>query len=116
MPKKLVVPGREIEHGGDGGRAAHRRTGDGSLAHDQRKLGHPPIVVDHVQVAVTDPTVFHRDLNLVMPERSRIVLEGIEFATGLKCRPCFDHQFLLRPRRSHSLGGRVSFNGATWAP
>ena len=46
-------------------------------------LRHPPFVIQHAEIAVTDAAVLDIDFDLVRAERARVILKLAQFSAGL---------------------------------
>src|SRR4029077_4263006 len=56
----------------------------------QRVVRHAPLIVDHRQIAVTNPAVVDRDLDLFIAERTRRVFEWLERSSLRRDGVAFD--------------------------
>jgi hypothetical protein len=50
-----------------------RHSPDDLMARHERVLRHAPFIIDHRQIAVTDPAMGHRNLHLIPPQHPRFV-------------------------------------------
>src|SRR5262249_26657298 len=51
---------------------------DDLVSRDHRILRHPPVIVNHGEVAVADPAVQYPDLDFLLPQRPRLVLKRLQ--------------------------------------
>lgn len=48
------------------------------VARDKRIRRHPPVIIEHREIAVTNPASLHLDLDLLGTERARVVFKRLQ--------------------------------------
>ena len=85
QPHLLTRP--QVRHAPpDGGNGAHH-----FMSGHQWKGGDAPLIVEHAHITVADAAVFDFDFNILVGQGARIILEGLQFATGRRGRVGIDH-------------------------
>jgi hypothetical protein len=54
-------------------------------------LRHPPIIIEHANVTMTDAAVLHMDLNLTSTQQTWIIFKGFKWSSMGFGGVCFDH-------------------------